>query len=158
MFKRAIAVAIIGVSLMLPAAASQTHAHKENKSAKKVSPFLITKGLPHYTMILKKRWDDPKLALTAQQKKELLAIRKETIGSVMSLKPKILKLQKEITKAAMGGAEPQSLAQKVNELASLKAEATRTHLKCIYETRQVLTPKQLKYLNKILRHKRHKHK
>ncbi len=151
MLKKAIAATVLGLLLLTTANAS-TQPNKQ-KGAKNSSPFLITKGLPHYTMILKKRWDDPKLALTPKQKKELLAIRKATIGSVMSLKPKIMKLQKEIVKAAMNGAEPGSLDEKVKKLASYKAEATRTHLKCIYDTKRVLTPKQLAYLKKTLRRK-----
>lgn len=136
---------------MLPlGAASSGHHHK---GAKKASPFLITKGLPHYTMIIKKRWDDPKLALTPEQKARLMEVRKATMSSIISLKPKIAKLRKKIVKAAMSGAAPESLAADVDKLAKLKAEATRTHLKCIYDTRQILTPSQLEYINSTVRRK-----
>ncbi len=153
MFKRAACnLIIIGAALMLPlGAASSGHHHK---GAKKASPFLITKGLPHYTMIIKKRWDDPKLALTPKQKAELLKVRKATMSRVFSLKPKIAELRKKIVKAAMSGAAPDSLSADVAELAKLKAEATRTHLKCIYDTRQILTPSQLEYLDSTIRRNR----
>ncbi|WP_457593506.1 Spy/CpxP family protein refolding chaperone [Hydrogenimonas sp.] len=151
MLKRVIAYLFAGFVILLPLNAAA--AHPAHKGAKSVSPFLITSGLPHYTMILKKRWDDPKLALTPEQKSKLIQIRKATIGSVMSLKPKIIKLRKKIVKAAMSGAAPESLSADVQELARLKAEATRTHLKCIYDTRQVLTPRQLAYLKRTLHKK-----
>ncbi len=152
MFKRAVGILIIGAALMLPLGAAASN--YQYKGAKKVSPFLITKGLPHYTMIIKKRWDDPKLALTPKQKAELLKVRKATLGSITSLKPKIAKLRKKIVKAAMSGAAPESLSADVAKLAKLKAEATRTHLKCIYDTRQILTPSQLEYINSTMRRKR----
>ncbi len=152
MFKRAIGILIIGAALILPAGAIASN--HQYKGAKKVSPFLITKGLPHYTMIIKKRWDDPKLALTQKQKAELLKIRKATLGSVLSLKPKIAELRKKIVKAAMSGATPESLSADVEKLAKLKAEATRTHLKCIYDTRRILTPSQLEYIDSTIRQKR----
>ncbi|BBG66293.1 hypothetical protein NNO_1590 [Hydrogenimonas sp.] len=150
--KRVLAALVVTAALIFPAAA----AAKGNKNGMKNSPFLITKGLPHYTMILKKRWDDPKLALTPEQKTELLKVRKTTLGSVMALKPEIMKLQKKIVKAAMSGAAPKSLGADVERLAKLKADATRTHLKCIYDTRRILTPAQLDYINSIL-HRKHKH-
>ena len=151
MFKRVTAIMIIAAALMLPAGAAASGHH--HKGAKKTSPFLITKGLPHYTMIIKKRWDDPKLALTPEQKARLMEVRKATMSSIISLKPKIAKLRKKIVKAAMSGAAPESLAADVDKLAKLKAEATRTHLKCIYDTRQILTPSQLEYINSTVRRK-----
>ena len=154
MFKRAVGILMIGAALMLPAGAAASK-HHHHKGAKKVSPFLITKGLPHYTMIIKKRWDDPKLALTAEQKAELLKVRKATMGSILSLKPKIAELRKKIVKGAMSGATPESLSADVEKLAKLKAEATRTHLKCIYDTRRILTPSQLEYIDSTI-HRKHK--
>jgi len=151
MFKRAIGILMITAALILPAgAAASSHNHK---GAKKASPFLIAKGLPHYTMILKKRWDDPKLALTPKQKSKLLEVRKATMEAIMALKPKIAKLRKKIAKAAMSGATPESLTADVEKLAKLKADATRTHLRCIYDTRQILTPSQLEYINSTMRRK-----
>jgi len=110
------------------------------------SPFLIKHGLPHYTKMLMKSWDDPKLALTAEQKEKLMVVRKETMGSVMKLKPEVMKLRKEIVMAAKSGTKAADLKEKVEKLASLEAEATMTHLKCIENTKAVLTPDQLAYL------------
>ena len=157
MFKTLLAALIACTAILFPAnisAAPIAAAPHNHKNVKKSSPFLITSGLPHYTMILKKRWDDPKLALTPDQKKRLLKIRKATLASVMPLKREVMKLQKKIVKAAMKGAKPESLSNDVEKVAKLKAEATKTHLKCIYDTRKVLTPKQLKYLHGTILKKR----
>ena len=123
----------------------------QNKMMKKKrmmmqSPFLIKHGLPHYTKMLMKSWDDPKLALTAEQKEKLMVVRKETMGSVMKLKPEVMKLRKEIVMAAKSGTKAADLKEKVEKLASLEAEATMTHLKCIEQTESILKPEQLAYL------------
>ena len=110
------------------------------------SPFLIKHGLPHYTKMLMKSWDDPKLNLSETQKAELLEVRKATMSSVMKLKPEVMKLRKEIVQAAKSGAKAADLKAKVEKLASLEAEATMTHLKCIEDTKAVLSPEQIQYL------------
>ncbi len=148
MFKIVTASIITMMVLFSPVSASASKSSA--KGMKNSSPFLITSSLPHYTMILKKRWDDPKLALTPKQKEELLKIRKATLGSVIPLKKEVIKLQREIVKAAMKGAKPEELSGKVDKLAELKAKATKIHLKCIYDTRSTLTPTQLKYLHSVI--------
>ncbi len=151
MLKKFLTLTIVVVAICMPMEVSA--ANMNHQKAKRTSPFLIASGLPHYAMVLKKRWDDPKLSLTPDQKKKLAEIRKVTMSKVMSLKPKIIKLQKRIVKSALRGAKPQSLKEDVELLAKLKAKATRIHLKCIYDTRQILTSDQLEYLNSIIRHK-----
>ena len=125
-----------------------TQMQKATKMHKKrmISPFLIKHGLPHYTKILMKSWDDPKLNLTEDQKAKLLKVRKETMGSVMKLKPEVMKLKKEIVQAAKSGDKAEDLKAKVEKLSALEAEATMTHLKCIEETKAVLAPEQIRYL------------
>lgn len=120
---------------------SQKGQHK-----RKQSPFLIKRGLPHYTKMLMKNWDDPALALTKAQKAQLLDVRKETIGAVMRLKPEILKLEKEIVQAAKSGTSADQLKNRVDQLASFEAEATMAHLKCIEKTEAILKPEQIQYL------------
>ncbi len=122
------------------------------------SPFLIKHGLPHYTKILMKNWDDPRLGLTEEQKNKLLQVRKETIGTIKKLKPQIKALTQEIVKAAKEGTKASELQDKVNKLASLEAEATMTHLKCIEETKAILKPEQLNYLQMKKREKKMQHK
>jgi len=120
---------------------------KQKMMKKKMnSPFLIKHGLPHMTKMLMKNWDDPKLALTPEQKKKLMVVRKETMGSVMKIKPEVMQLRREIIQASRTGAKAETLKTKVEKLASLEAEATMTHLKCIENTKAVLTKDQMAYL------------
>jgi Spy/CpxP family protein refolding chaperone len=113
---------------------------------RKNSPFLIKHGLPHLTKMLMKNWDDAKLALTAEQKEALTKVRQETMGSVKSLKPQIMALTKEIVQASKAGTKAAELKSKVEKLASLEAEATMTHLKCIEDSKAALKPEQIAYL------------
>ncbi len=121
-------------------------AHMNKKMQKMQKPFLILGKMPHLTKLVMMHWDD--LGLSDEQKEKLIQIRKETMGAVKSLKPKIMKLENEVAKATMEGAEPDSLKAKVDEIAKLKAEATMAHIKCIYNTKKVLTPEQLAKLMK----------
>ncbi len=116
------------------------------KMQKMQKPFLILGKMPHLTKLVMMHWDD--LGLSDDQKAKLVEIRKATMGAVKTLKPKIMKLENEVAKATMEGAEPDSLKAKVDEIAKLKADATMAHIKCIYNTKKVLTPEQLAKLTK----------
>jgi len=120
--------------------------HHKKMTKKADSPFLINNKMPHLTKLVKKNWD--KLNLTATQKSKLLKVRKETMAAVMSLKPKIMKLENKIVRYTMRGDKPSKLKYKVNELAKLKAKLTMSHIKCIYKTKKILTKEQLKMLLK----------
>jgi hypothetical protein len=124
---------------------------KKQMKKKRNSPFLIKHGLPHMTKMLMKYWDDPKLALTPEQKKKLMVVRKETLGSIMDIKPKVVQLKREIIQSSKTGVKADALKEKVEQLAALKAEATMTHLKCIENTRSVLTKEQMAYLMELKR-------
>jgi len=121
--------------------ASQSQVTK--KFSKPSKPFLIKGKLPHLTMMVKKMWNDNDLALTSQQKKQLLIVRKETVIGAKSLNKKIIPLEKEIVESSFKGLNPKFLEDKVKELAQLRAKATIIHLNCIYNTRKILTKKQL---------------
>ena len=141
----------------------QHHKMMKKKMGKKrmramKSIFLIQRGLPHYSMILKHIWNDKELALTKEQKSKLLVVRKETIGGIKKLLPEYIKLKKEILKGARGGADVATLSKLVDKVASIKAEATKIHLKCISDTKAILTKEQMKYLEGYIRAKRDKHK
>ena len=114
--------------------------------AKQQKPFLIQGKLPHLTMMVKMMWDDKDLALTPEQKKELLKIRKETIGSAKALGKKIFALEKKVVEGSKFGVAPEKLKKYVDEIAKYRAEATMVHLRCIYNTRKVLTEEQLDIL------------
>jgi Spy/CpxP family protein refolding chaperone len=121
------------------------------------SIFLIRGGLPHYSRVIKRMWNDSKLALTDDQKKKLEEIRKETMKSLMDLKPQIMKLRKEIVKASRAGKSAESQAGNVKKLASLKMEATMIHLKCIEKTRGVLKPEQMSIVDQRIKEARSRH-
>ena len=137
------------VSTLLVAVALLTTAGSATLSAapqKQQKPFLIQGKLPHLTMMVKMMWDDKDLALTPKQKEELLKIRKETIGSAKALGKKIFALEDRVAQESQMGVEPQKLKKYVDEIAKYRAEATMVHLRCIYNTRKVLTQDQLDIL------------
>jgi len=115
-------------------------------SKKKSSPFLITKGLPHMTKLVKQNWDNPELALSTEQKEKLLVVRKNVLGMVARLTPEVATLRKEILLASYAGTDIQEYKEKVEKLAALEAEATLGHLGCIGQTKTILTPAQTAFL------------
>ena len=106
-------------------------------------PFLIQGKLPHLTGMVKVLWDDEELALSTKQKAKLLEVRKYTMKNAKALGKQIHKLEAEIVDKSNDNVEPKLLQDKVSKLASLRAEATLVHLKCIYDTRDILTEDQL---------------
>jgi hypothetical protein len=72
--------------------------------------------------------------------------REETIKGVTELKKKINPLEHEVADKILAGAKPEELSDLVDEIAGYKAEATKIHLKCIYETKEVLTPEQYSFV------------
>jgi len=134
----------------------QKKMHGKKKARGMRSVFLIQRGLPHYSMILMKMWDDPKLALTEDQKKKLETIRNETMQRIMQIAPQVKSLRKKIVKAAKQGAKPETLYADVDRLAALKAKATKVQLECMDKTRELLSPEQLTYIDRSMKHKRKK--
>lgn len=112
----------------------------------KQKPFLIHGKLPHLTGTIMQLWDDEDLALTPKQKAELKKIRIRTVGGLGTIKGEVFPLEAEIVEASTNGATPDSLEEDVEKLAELRAEATMLHLKCIYDTRSILTKKQLQLI------------
>ncbi len=116
-------------------------------NALKHAPFLINRdGLPHLTKLLMQNWDKAKLGLTPEQKTKLLAIRKDTLGSVGRIKKVLEPLETEVIEAMIDREDPKSVEKQIARIAALKAEATRAHLKCISETLKVLNDEQVAYL------------
>ncbi len=113
---------------------------------KNAMPFLITGKLPHLTAMLMTQWDNPRLGLTDQQKRWLKVVREETIADVKRLASEVSTLENQVVEGINSGLEPDDLYATVKEIASLKTEATMVHLKCIYDTRKILKPEQMKFL------------
>lgn len=111
------------------------------------SPFLIKQtALPHMTKILIHNWDKASLGLSDEQKEKLLVVRKETMGAVMKIKKEVKVLEAEIIEAIVDGEEPKSVYSKIDEVAKLKAEASKVHLNCIADTIGILSEEQLELL------------
>lgn len=121
--------------------------HANASQGKGQSPFLInSKGMPHLTKLVKQNWDNENLALNKEQKGKLILVRKDTVGNVMRLKPQILKLEEEIINLSMQGENLQKIYPMIEKLSQLKAAATKVHVNCIYNTKNILTDKQLNFL------------
>jgi len=133
-------IAIIGALTLLTSVGTTT---LNAQSTQKSKPFLIQGKLPHLTMMIKTLWNDKDLALTPIQKEKLLKIRKRTITDVKSLSKQINNLETRIVKESNHGIKPKSLKPDVEKLAHLRAKATMIHLKCIYDTRSILSKDQL---------------
>jgi hypothetical protein len=121
---------------------------KKQANSTKPKPFLITGKLPHLTMLVKYKWNDKNLNLTKEQKMKLLKVRKKTISGVKAIFPKINNLENEIVILSMSGEKVENIYPKVKKVAELKSNATKLHLECIYDTKNILTPMQLQYLLK----------
>ncbi len=116
--------------------------------SQKSQVFLITGKLPHLTRQLMKRWDDPGLALTEDQKSRLLAVRERTIGAVQRLGREVAPLEEQVAAGVFSGMTPDDLEPVVRKIANLKAEATLVHLRCIYDTARILDRRQLDALRR----------
>jgi hypothetical protein len=136
-------VSFVAASLLLTGLGISSLQAQQTTKNKKAKPFLIQGKLPHLTMMVKMLWNDEDLALTPEQKQKLLIIRKETISGAQALGKKIFALEDKIVKASNEGVTPSELKDDVQELANLRAQATMLHLKCIYNTRKILTTDQL---------------
>jgi len=119
---------------------------KMMKKKRKHSPFLIKRGLPHLTKLLMKSWNDEALALSKAQQEKLMKVRQETIGGLKQIKPQVAQMTKSIVQGSRAGTKTTALEGQVEKLAALEAEATIIHLRCIEETKAILTPKQLAYI------------
>ncbi len=81
--------------------------------------------------------------LTPEQKAVLLKIRKNTMSAVMGLAEKLDQLESSLAEQAMAAVPPDQLAALVDKISDLKTEATMVHLRCIYDTMEILDDRQL---------------
>ncbi len=98
------------------------------------------------TKLVMRNMDDKSFGLTPEQKEQLAKVRTTTTGSIKDISPQITKLRQEIVKASTSGTPAADLKEKVEKLAVLEAFATMVHLKCIEDTKAILTKDQLLYL------------
>ena len=111
------------------------------------SPFLINQeALPHMTKLLIHNWDKATLGLSEEQKDKLIDVRVDTMSAVGKIKKQVKVLEADIIEALVDGEDPKSVHAKVDEVAKLKAEATKVHLKCISDTIGILSEEQLELI------------
>jgi len=128
---------------------ADTSSKQKCSNTKTFKPFLIfSEKMPHLTKLIKQNWNNKDLNLVGNQKKELLEVRKRTMTSIKDLSPRIKKLEEETIMFILQGESLNDIFQMVEELSKLKAEATRTHIMCIRDTKNILTKKQLDFLTK----------
>ena len=111
------------------------------------SPFLLnSRALPHMSKVLIENWDKGSLALSVDQKKKLLTVRKSTMTAVKNIKKKIKVLEADIIEIVFDAEDLKSADSKIDEVAKLKAEATKVHLKCLADTVEILNEEQMELL------------
>ncbi|HHS91989.1 MAG TPA: hypothetical protein ENK82_01465 [Campylobacterales bacterium] len=111
------------------------------------SPFLMNQSaLPKVTLLLMKHWGKGKLGLTEEQKEKLLAIRSDVIKNIKSIKEQLYNLEHDIIEMTIYEGELELIESKVNETAKLKAKATMIQIKCLLESVEILTEKQMAVL------------
>ncbi len=124
---------------------------KKGKSCKKMkkhaSPLLV--NLPSPMRMLVKMENDPKLALTNEQKTKLEAQRNVMMPKMMKLKSEIKAASKAIKEACKKNTPAQAQQANIEKLAILKAEATMTKLTCIEGVKSVLSKEQQAYMKEL---------
>jgi len=143
-----LALTLLSVPAIHAGQGNPAKAQKMAKQGKPASPFLISRGLPHMTKLVKQNWDNPALGLSDEQKEKLLVVRKSTLSGVKAVKPQVMKLEKKIRKMTMQGVDTATLEPMIEKLADLKAQATKVHVRCIHDTKNILTAQQLSFLLK----------
>lgn len=122
---------------------------QQTEKQKNSPPFLITGKMPHLTKLLMQQWDNTELHLSDAQKSKLLVVRKDTIGGVQKLGKEIAALENQIATGSLSGKTPDELQAMVLTVASLKTEATMIHLRCIYNSRNILNQQQSDFLSNL---------
>ncbi len=125
-----------------------TNMQKNNKiKSLSNSPFLInSQGLPHITKILIQNWNKEKLGLDSEQREQLLMVRDDTMSAVAQIKKELSVVESEILEEIVDGATPESLYSLVDDVAKLKAKATKVHLNCISQSVEILSDEQVELL------------
>ena len=124
---------------------------KKSKMKKHASPLLMQ--LPSPMRMLVKIQNDPKLALTAEQKTKLEAQRNVMMPKMMKLKNEIIEASKAIKEACKKNTPAQAQQANIEKLAILKAEATMTKLICIEGVKSILSKEQQAYMKELRKSK-----
>ncbi len=114
--------------------------------------------LPSLMRMLEKMENDPKLALTDEQKTKLASQRKVMMPKMTKLKEDIKETSKAIKEACKKNTPAQAQKATIEKLAILKAEATMTKLTCIEGVKSILSKEQLLYIKELRKARRGKMK
>lgn len=113
----------------------------------KNSPFLMNQSaLPHLTKVLLQSWEKGSLNLSDEQKKKLLVVRKETMSGVKRIKMALSDLESEIIEMTVEAEPREKIKPLVDKVATLKAEGTMIHIKCLQDSVEILTDEQRELL------------
>lgn len=123
--------------------------HKAHKMHKKGHGSALLVRLPSPMRMIMKHENDPKLALSAEQKTKFEAQRKETMPKMMKLKDEIAALSKEIKSACKKSETATQQKERVEKLAKLKTEATMLKLTCIDQVKATLSKEQKEYMKEL---------
>jgi len=140
-------LAVLTIILSLSTTNLMAQSSAANAGKKPQKPFLIT-TLPHPAIALMSHLDDSALKLTAKQKDELLAVRKQVIATVQKIGKQVFPLEKQVAKGILSGKTPDELSGLVQKIAGLKAEATMVQLRCLYTFKNALDQQQFDILAK----------
>lgn len=105
--------------------------------------------LPSPMRVLVKMENDPKLALTTEQKSKLEAQRHKMMPKMMKLREEIRTVTKAIKEACLKNVSASEQKANVEKLAKLKTEATMLKLTCIDGVKATLNKEQQAYMKEL---------
>ncbi|MCW8894415.1 MAG: hypothetical protein OQK48_00890 [Sulfurimonas sp.] len=111
--------------------------------------LLITKNLPFLVGLSLYNSNSSNLELTKQQIAALVNIQKTVMPQMAKVAIKIKKLELEIVSdiaLQYNDVKAESFFDKVDEIAKLRAELTKSHLRCITKVKTILTADQYEEL------------
>lgn len=113
------------------------------------SYFLIPKNLPYLIGLSLYHPASSGLNLSKKQIEALLEVKKTVTPYITEVGLKVKKLELEVVNAISlkhEGAKAQDLYAKIDEIAKLKADLTKSHLRCIEKVKSILTAEQYEEL------------
>jgi len=111
--------------------------------------FALLVDLPSPMRMLMKIENDPKLALTAEQKSKLEAQRNEVMPKMMKLKEEIRTVSRAIKDACKKNVPAAEQKTNVEKLAKLTIETTMMKLTCIDSVKAILNKEQQAYISEL---------
>jgi hypothetical protein len=109
------------------------------------SYFLIPKNLPYLIGLSLYHPSSSELNLSKEQITALLKVKKELTSYIVEVGLKVKKLELEVVNDISlkhKSVKAQNLYAKVDEIAKLKADLTKAHLRCIEKVKSILSAQQ----------------